>query len=321
MISPLVLVLLFASTLSTSLIFFPMKPAAPQDFDIGFKQDQDNDCLEGFFFCSNSAGIVISTLGNPIEGSSRIDQSQLNECVGSFEDQTLCFNIANAELFLSSSDQAFIESNSKQLSEQTNKCIAGALCVNTGEFIDIDPFQKNEFISIVAEDQATVKADTEQNTFQDNTCEGVFTECFNSGVDLIGIVASDEAIVEADSKQLLKQGDECIDAFCNNAFGENFFTVTALDWASVDSKAAQNSEQGNECSNASCNNSFGANFFNVFSSGQGIIEGTGKQSVEQGNECNNAVCANAFGENFFSMSASDQGSIDAKVYSGFRAEK
>ena len=72
-----------------------------------------------------------------------------------------------------------------------------------------------------------MKADTEKNTLQHNTCEGAFAECSSSGVHLIDILASDQAVVEADSKQLLEQGNECIDAFCENSLGENNFNVFA----------------------------------------------------------------------------------------------
>ena len=112
-----------------------------------------------------------------------------------------------------------------------------------------------------------MKADTEKNTLQHNTCEGAFAECSSSGVHLIDILASDQAVVEADSKQLLEQGNECIDAFCENSLGENVYGVTALDRSSVDAKAAQDVEQGNACDTTFCENFAGTNSFNVFTSG------------------------------------------------------
>jgi hypothetical protein len=102
--------------------------------------------------------ITESTLGNPPVRSTTLHQTQLNECAGSEDpaDPTSCSNFSGVELSLASSAQAFIESNRKQLTEQTNTCITGASCGNTGEFIFVGGsfIIGNEFIRIVAEDQA-----------------------------------------------------------------------------------------------------------------------------------------------------------------------
>jgi hypothetical protein len=171
-----------------------------------------NNCFFGSFsICSNSANGLVILLGNPPEGSATLHQILLNECTGTNDpaDPTLCANTAGTELFLSASDQASIESNSEQITEQTNGCIAGALCENTRVFIDDGLFLENEVIRIVAEDQAIVKANSEQELFQDNACEGAFAECINAGIDATDIFVTHQAIVEANSQQLLQQGNEC----------------------------------------------------------------------------------------------------------------
>ena len=314
-----VVVLLFAATISTSFILFPIKPAAAQSFDFSISQDQDNNCFFGsFLVCDNSAEIAFSTSGNPPVGSATLHQTQLNECAGSEDptNPTSCANTAGTELLLSALDQASIESNSKQLSEQTNICVAGASCENTGQPIFINTLTP-EVIIIAAEDQAIVKANTEQGTFQDNMCGGSDTDCSNSGFDFVTIFASDEAIIEADSQQSLHQGSVCNNAVCNNAFGINDFEVIALDQASIDAKAAQDSEQKNECNNAACENRVGVDAFIVSAIDRGSIEATGEQDFEQGNECNNAACENSPGENFLSIGASGNSFVEFDVTQDF----
>jgi hypothetical protein len=297
----LVVVLLLAVTLSTSFVSYPMKPADAQGFEFDINQDQDNNCFFGsFFICSNIAGIIVSTDGNPPQGSAMLHQTQLNECVGTedLSDPTLCGNAAGTELFLSASDQAFIESNSEQLTEQTNTCIAGASCENIGSFVgEFFPFD-NEFISIVAEDEAVVRADTEQEKFQNNVCEGAFAECVNSGFDLIDIFASDRAIVEANSKQLSEQGSECQDAFCQTQ-GINFFGISASDQASVEATGDQDIEQGSECQDSAFCLSQGINTFVVSAaSDQASVVSNANQEQKVKDSCEDfdTLCQNR-GEN------------------------
>ena len=180
-----------------------MKPATA-DFTFSFTGTQIFDCdITSNIICGEDAFGTWVHIG--IDGQGTAEWLQQDECTGSNDpaDPTLCFNLAGVGSFMSTSDQAFIESDSKQLLEQTNKCIAGASCLNTGEPISNIFDQLNEFIRIEAEDQATVKSDTEQNTLQHNTCEGAFAECSSSGVHLIDILASDQAVVEADSKRAI----------------------------------------------------------------------------------------------------------------------
>ena len=62
----LVLVLLFAATLSTSVMLFPMKPAAAQTFDFEFILIQDPECVGIEILCSSSQGLDISLFGSPL---------------------------------------------------------------------------------------------------------------------------------------------------------------------------------------------------------------------------------------------------------------
>ena len=94
--SSLIVVLLIVVTLLwTSFLPFPVKPAAAQDFDTSIIQKERSEC-EGNAVCANLADVVVSILSNPSEGSSLIDQSQLNECAGSDNPTgpTLCDNLS-----------------------------------------------------------------------------------------------------------------------------------------------------------------------------------------------------------------------------------
>ena len=149
--SLLLVFLFFAVTLSTFALF-PMEPAVAQLFDFDTNVNQDNRCPFGTFVnCNLDSTISAFTDGIFLVGSATLHQTQLNECTGSENPAapTLCANTANTELILSALDQAFIESNSEQLTEQTNTCIAGSSCENTGVLIGIDPVLRNEFISIM----------------------------------------------------------------------------------------------------------------------------------------------------------------------------
>jgi hypothetical protein len=88
-------------------------------------------------------------------------------------------------------------------------CLAGASCENTGIIPGNFPIPNIKFMSIVAEDQAIVKADMEQESFQENVCERAIAICINSGVDFVDILASDQASIDADSQQVLEQRNEC----------------------------------------------------------------------------------------------------------------
>ena len=125
--SLLIVVLLAVLTLSTSFLTLPMKPAAAQNFVGTINSELINRCSGDFVNClETSTGSI--TPNGPINGQGTIDLFLLNECTGSDDpaNPTTCANTAAAELLLSASDQAFIESTGEQLTEQTNTCIAGA---------------------------------------------------------------------------------------------------------------------------------------------------------------------------------------------------
>ena len=199
------------------LSFFLLNQQLVKALTSDWAPQQTNDCpFVGFSNCTNFASLG-SVITSGVEGKARILQDQSNDCKGSDDpaDPTSCSNTAPTELFLSASDQAFIESNSRQITDQTNTCIAGASCENTGVLIGSS--LQNEVIGIAAEDQAIIKANSGQETFQDNVCEGTFAECTNSGFELIGIIASDQATVNSESDQDVGLGNECRDAFCQDS--------------------------------------------------------------------------------------------------------
>jgi hypothetical protein len=154
-------------------------------------------------------------------------------------------------------DQAFIESNSAQITEQNNACIEGASCLNAENFLVEDPFlglvNTNNFLRIMAEDQATVDSTAEQTTLQDNTCQGFSAECANNAANIIDTSALDQTTVQIDANQAIEEANECGLSFCAND---------------------------------------GSNLFNAFASGQSTLNGNADQRVEVGNEClSDAICA------------------------------
>ena len=140
-----------------------------------------------------------------------------------------------------------------------------------------------------------MEAVIEQETFQDNVCEGAFAECINSGIDLIDIFASDQATIEIDSQQQLEQGNECKDmADCENS-GVQALSTFASDQASINSKDDQSIEIGNECQGeTSCENS-GVQGLSTFASDQASVEIDGDQKLIEQNSCEGVatLCQNS----------------------------
>ena len=110
----LVLVLLFAVTQFALFVLFTTKPAIAQEFDLFDSISQTNDCLLGGFSICNNLASLSGFLFSP-EGSAVRKIILVNECTGSDDptDPTSCANTAGTELFLTASDQAFLESNSR----------------------------------------------------------------------------------------------------------------------------------------------------------------------------------------------------------------